>query len=51
MFRFILRRLALGLITLWVLSILIFFGTQVLPGNPGRAMLGPFADAARRSTR
>ncbi len=43
MFRFILRRLGLGLITLWVLSILIFFGTHILPGNPGRAMLGPFA--------
>ena len=43
MFRFILRRLGLGLITLWVLSILIFFGTHILPGNPGRSMLGPFA--------
>ena len=43
MFRFILRRLGLGLITLWVLSLLIFFGTHILPGNPGRAMLGPFA--------
>jgi len=42
-FRFILRRLGLGLITLWVLSLLIFFGTHILPGNPGRAMLGPFA--------
>ncbi len=43
MFRFILRRLGLGLITLWVLSILIFIGTHILPGNPGRSMLGPFA--------
>ena len=43
MFRFIVRRLALGLVTLWVLSILIFFGTHILPGNPGRSMLGPFA--------
>ena len=43
MFRFILRRLGLGLITLWVLSLLIFFGTHILPGNPGRSMLGPFA--------
>jgi peptide/nickel transport system permease protein len=42
-FRFILRRLGLGLITLWVLSLLIFFGTHILPGNPGRSMLGPFA--------
>lgn len=43
MYRFIARRLALGLVTLWVLSILIFIGTHVLPGNPGRSMLGPFA--------
>jgi peptide/nickel transport system permease protein len=42
-FRFILRRLGLGLITLWVLSVLIFIGTHVLPGNPGRSILGPFA--------
>jgi hypothetical protein len=35
-FRFILRRLALGLDHLWVLSLLIFFGTHILPGNPGR---------------
>jgi peptide/nickel transport system permease protein len=43
MTRFILRRLGLGLITLWVLSVLIFIGTHILPGNPGRSMLGPFA--------
>ncbi len=43
MFRFLARRLALGLVTLWVLSILIFIGTHILPGNPGRSMLGPFA--------
>jgi peptide/nickel transport system permease protein len=45
MLRFILRRLALGLVTLWILSIFVFFGTQILPGNPGRTILGPFADA------
>lgn len=43
MFRFLARRLGLGLVTLWVLSILIFIGTHILPGNPGRSMLGPFA--------
>jgi peptide/nickel transport system permease protein len=43
MLRFILRRLALGLITLAILSVIIFVGTHVLPGNPGRAILGPFA--------
>jgi peptide/nickel transport system permease protein len=45
MLRFLLRRLALGLVTLWILSVFVFLGTQVLPGNPGRAILGPFADA------
>ena len=43
MLRFLARRLALGLVTLWVLSVLIFVGTHILPGNPGRSMLGPFA--------
>jgi peptide/nickel transport system permease protein len=41
--RFIARRIALGLVTLWVLSILIFVGTHILPGNPGRSIRGPFA--------
>ena len=29
-----------------LLSLLVFFGAQVLPGNIGRAILGPLADAA-----
>jgi peptide/nickel transport system permease protein len=41
---FILRRIALSLVTLFLLSIMVFFGGQVLPGNVGRAILGPFAD-------
>lgn len=41
--RFIGRRLALGLITLLLLSIFVFFGSQVLPGDVGRRVLGPFA--------
>ncbi len=41
----LLKRLALGLLTLWLLSIVVFLGTQVLPGDPGRAILGPLADA------
>lgn len=32
------------LLTLWLVSILIFLAGQVLPGDVGRAMLGPFAD-------
>ena len=39
-----LRRLVLALLTLWLLSVLIFAGGHLLPGNVGRAMLGPFAD-------
>jgi len=32
------------LATLWLLSLLVFAGGRMLPGNVGRAMLGPFAD-------
>jgi peptide/nickel transport system permease protein len=41
---FLLKRLGLSLVTLWLLSVMAFAGAQVLPGNLGRAMLGPFAD-------
>ena len=37
---YILKRLGLALITLWLLSVIVFFATQVLPGDPGRAILG-----------
>jgi peptide/nickel transport system permease protein len=40
---YLLKRLGLALLTLVLLSLIIFFATQVLPGNPGRAILGPFA--------
>ena len=40
---FILKRIGLGLITLLILSIIIFVAAQVLPGDPGREVLGPFA--------
>jgi peptide/nickel transport system permease protein len=46
MTRFILKRLGLGLITLFLLSVLIFIGTAVLPGDPGRSIAGPFASEA-----
>jgi peptide/nickel transport system permease protein len=41
--RYLLKRLGLAVITLWILSVIIFFAGQVLPGDPGRAILGPFA--------
>jgi peptide/nickel transport system permease protein len=44
--RFLLKRLGLAIITLFLLSVIVFFGAQVLPGNVGRRMLGPFADQA-----
>ncbi len=40
---YILRRLGLALVTLWLLSVIVFFAGQVLPGDPGRAILGPLA--------
>lgn len=42
--RFFARRLGLSLLTLWLLSIVVFLGCQVLPGDPARAILGPLAD-------
>ena len=46
MARFLLKRLGLALITLWLLSVIVFLGAQVLPGNVARRILGPFADQA-----
>lgn len=42
--RFILNRILLSILTLVILSILIFLTAQVLPGNVGRDILGPLAD-------
>lgn len=43
MSKFVLRRIGLALITLFLLSVLVFIGTQLLPGDVGRRILGPFA--------
>jgi peptide/nickel transport system permease protein len=40
---FILKRVGLALITLVLLSVIVFLATQVLPGDAGRATLGPLA--------
>ncbi len=40
---FIAKRIGLGLITLWILSVIVFFAAQVLPGDPAREILGPLA--------
>jgi peptide/nickel transport system permease protein len=41
----IVKRLALTVVTLWLLSVIVFAGGQLLPGDAGRAILGPLADA------
>jgi peptide/nickel transport system permease protein len=38
--KLIARRLALGVITLWAVSLLIFAGTEILPGDVATAILG-----------
>ena len=43
MTRFLLKRLGLALITLFLLSVIVFAISTILPGNVGRAVLGPFA--------
>ena len=51
---FLIRRLALGVVTLWVVSVIIFAATQALPSDPARAILGrnatPESLAALRAT-
>ncbi len=42
--RFLLGRLVLALLTLWLLSVLVFLASQVLPGDVGSKILGPTAD-------
>ncbi|KIG04036.1 ABC transporter permease [Caballeronia concitans] len=43
--RFVGVRVLLALVTLWLLSMIVFAGGQLLPGDVGRAILGPLADA------
>ncbi|MFZ0090256.1 MAG: ABC transporter permease [Solirubrobacteraceae bacterium] len=45
--RFLLRRILLGLLTLLLVSIVVFAATQALPGNAARAILGRNATPAR----
>jgi len=44
--RFLLKRFALALITLVLLSMIVFAAAQLLPGDIGRNVLGPFASPA-----
>jgi peptide/nickel transport system permease protein len=45
--RFVLKRLALTALTLVLVSIVIFAVSEVLPGDPGRTVLGPYASEAQ----
>lgn len=40
---FVLKRVALAIVTLWILSVIVFVVGQVLPGDPARSILGPLA--------
>src|SRR4030088_2381095 len=44
MARFLLRRIGLALVTLVLLSVIVFLMANVLPGDVARRILGPFAD-------
>ncbi len=47
---YLLRRLGLAVVTLFLLSLIIFLAGQVLPGDPARAILGPLsAESAVRA--
>ena len=46
MTRFIAKRVGLALITLLILSAIVFMLGNLLPGDPGRATLGPLAPAS-----
>jgi peptide/nickel transport system permease protein len=47
MTRLVLRRLGLAIVTLFVLSLIVFAATQVLPGDAAQAILGKSATPAR----
>jgi peptide/nickel transport system permease protein len=45
--RFIARRIGLTLVTLVLVSVVVFAAAQVLPGDVGRTILGPYASQAQ----
>jgi len=44
--KFILKRIGLALVTLFIVTTAIFFMTHILPGNAAERILGPFAERA-----
>src|SRR5699024_3138460 len=47
MLRYILRRLAISVVILFLVSVLVFVATLLLPGDPAQAILGQQATPAR----
>lgn len=47
MSKFLLRRILLGILTLFLVSVVVFIATQALPGNAARAILGRDATPQR----
>jgi peptide/nickel transport system permease protein len=45
--RLILRRLLISVLVLWIVTLLVFLATQLLPGDPARAILGQEATPQR----
>ena len=41
--RMVINRLLIGIVTLWVVSVLVFVGTSVLPGDVAEIVLGQAA--------
>ena len=46
MFEFLVRRAAISIVTLIVISVIVFTGVRMIPGDPARVMAGTDADAA-----
>ena len=46
-FRLVRRRLGVGVVTLFLVSVVVFLATEVLPGNAAYAILGRNANPAR----
>lgn len=47
MLRMIVRRLVVSIVVLWIVSLLVFIATLLLPGDPARAILGQGATPER----
>jgi len=43
---FLIRRVAISVVTLFVISLIVFTGVRMIPGDPARVMGGTDADAA-----